>query len=140
MATIRNLDHVNLSVRDFSESVDWYARVFGFQLVEDKVTDGVRWGVIRAGDAMLCIYEHPDFTLLDGPARREQKLHGMAHFGLRVEDREDWEQTLRRENVKVNYDGPVRWPHSTSWYINDPTGYEIEVVLWDNNTITFEPL
>ena len=63
--TIRNLDHVNMTVRDFDETVDWYRRVFGFELVEDKVTDRVRWGVIRSGDAMLCIYEHPHRQYLD---------------------------------------------------------------------------
>jgi len=31
----------------------------------------------------------------------------------------------------------IQWPHSLAWYINDPTGWEIEVVYWENDTISF---
>jgi len=90
---IRNLDHVNMTVGDFDETVDWYRRVFGFELVEDKVTDRVRWGVIRSGNAMLCIYEHPHRKHLDRFKLEDRDLHGMAHFGFRITDADEW---LRR--------------------------------------------
>ncbi len=32
-------------------------RVFDFQLVQRSLQDGVHWGMIRVGDAMLCIYQ-----------------------------------------------------------------------------------
>ncbi|MFI5403950.1 MAG: VOC family protein, partial [Planctomycetota bacterium] len=56
--TVTRLDHLNLTVRDFDETASWYGRVFGFEVVE-KETDaqGRPWGVLRAGDALLCIYE-----------------------------------------------------------------------------------
>ena len=63
---VKHLDHVNLTVRSFDETVDWYRRIFGFEIVEEEVEDGVRWGVIRSGDAMLCIYEHPGREFLTG--------------------------------------------------------------------------
>ncbi|MCZ7585733.1 MAG: hypothetical protein M5R36_21735 [Deltaproteobacteria bacterium] len=56
---------------------------------------------------------------------------------MRVTDRAALEQALEREGVEVLYGGPVRWPHSWAWYINDPTGHEIEVVLWDDDTVQF---
>ena len=135
---VRHLDHVNMTVRDFDETVAWYGRVFGFELVEDKVTERVRWGVIRSGEAMLCIYEHSDREHLDRFDLRDQSLHGMAHFGLRIDDAEGWLETVEREKIEILYDGEIRWPHSRSWYIHDPTGYEIEVVLWAGDTITFD--
>jgi len=137
---IRNLDHVNMTVTDFDETVDWYRRVFGFELVEDKVTDRVRWGVIRSGDAMLCIYEHPRREHLDRFELKDRDLHGMAHFGFRITDADEWLATVDREKVRILYDGEITWPHSRSWYINDPTGYEIEVVLWSDDEIEFEPM
>ena len=137
---IRNLDHVNVTVRNFDETVDWYRRVFGFELVEDKVTDRVRWGVIRSGDAMLCIYEHPHRQYLDRFKLKDRDLHGMAHFGFRITDADEWLETVERENIRILYDGEIAWPHSRSWYINDPTGYEIEVVLWSEDEIEFEPM
>jgi hypothetical protein len=64
----------------------------------------------------------------------------VAHFGLRITDAEAWLETLEREKVHVLYDGEIDWPHSRSWYIKDPTGYEIEVVLWTEDVVAFDPL
>jgi len=134
---VKNIDHLNLTVADFDATVSWYHRIFGFELVEENVQDGTRWGVIRQGDAMLCIYQFADCRLEDRFALRKMGLHGINHFGLRITDQDEWEKTIARENIEVLYDGPVRWPHSTSWYISDPTGWEIEVALWDEDTVTF---
>ncbi len=134
---VQHIDHQNLTVQDFDTSLDWYSRVLGFELVEESIQDGTRWGTLRSGDAMLCIYEFPECNLEDRHAMRAKGFHGINHFGLRVKDRSEWEATVDNEKLDVLYGGPIRWTHSTSWYITDPTGYEIEVACWDNNTIVF---
>ena len=136
--TVKQLDHLNMSVRDVEESAAWYGRVFGFEVVE-KETDaqGRPWGVLRAGDALLCVYEKPELEFEDSDQRQGRGVHGVNHFGLRIADREEWEATMRREGIVPGYGGPVRWPHSTAWYVQDPTGYEIEVALWDDGEIRF---
>ena len=129
---------MNLSVHDFDETADWYRRVFGFEVVEDKTdSEGIRWGVIRAGDALLCIYEHEELEFADCHELRKKGFHSICHFGLAIDDREAWEKTLERENVDVQYGGAVDWPHSTAWYVSDPTGWTIEVALWHGNEIAF---
>ena len=135
---LRHIDHINLTVDDFDATVAWYHRVFGFRLVEEGVQDGHRWGVIRHDDVMLCLYEHPECRLEDRVSMREMGLHGINHYGLRIVDQEEWEQTVEREKIEVLYGGPVHWPHSISWYVQDPTGWEIEVALWRDDTITFD--
>ncbi|MFQ5845650.1 MAG: VOC family protein [Planctomycetota bacterium] len=137
---VSQLDHLNLTVRSFEETADWYGRVFGFRVVERGEDGGRPWGVLRGGDALLCIYEHPDLEFVDPDARRTRRLHGINHFGLRITDREEWEATLDREQVEVRYGGAVDWPHSTAWYVTDPTGYEIEVALWEGDEVAFDPL
>jgi catechol 2,3-dioxygenase-like lactoylglutathione lyase family enzyme len=131
MTGVQHLDHLNLTVASFDESVAWYRRVFGFQLVEDGVQEGVRWGVLRAGEAMLCIYEHGE---LGGVAERGQRVN---HFGLRITDPDAWQQTVADESLDLLYGGAVEWPHSTAWYIEDPTGYEIEVCHWHEGSSRF---
>ena len=131
---VKHLDHLNMSVARLDESLDWYGRVFGFEKVEGGVWNGSRWAIVRSGDALLCLYEHHERRMCDPNADRH---HGPAHFGLRVVDRGAWEATLARERVPVGYGGAVRWSHSTSWYVTDPTGYEIEVACWDDDRIAF---
>ena len=135
--SVKHLDHLNLSVADLEASVDWYRRVFGFERVEGGVIDGVPWAIVKGGEAMLCLYEYPDRELLDRFAQRKKKIHGLNHFGLRITDGEAFQETARREGVEIQYGGVVDWPHSKAWYVLDPTGYEIEVALWDDDTVTF---
>jgi catechol 2,3-dioxygenase-like lactoylglutathione lyase family enzyme len=135
---LKNIDHINLTVADFDATVAWYGRVFGFELVEEGLQDEIRWGVIRQSEVMLCIYQFADCRYEDRFAQREMGLHGINHFGLRIIDRKEWEETVAREDLKVLYGGPIDWSHSTSWYVTDPTGYEIEVALWEGNVICFD--
>jgi catechol 2,3-dioxygenase-like lactoylglutathione lyase family enzyme len=131
--TVKHLDHLNMTVKNLAETSEWYHRVFGFEIVETGTWSGVPWAIIQSGDAMLCIYEHPELVPIGDGA----PSHHINHFGLRITDRDQWEETLKRESIPVHY-GPYRWPHSTAWYISDPTGYEIEVALWDNDRVTFD--
>lgn len=136
---LRHLDHMNMSVRDLAETIDWYGRVFGFELVEEAVCDdGTPMAILRAGDAMLCCYEHPDWEFVSNVERRRRRLHGVSHFALRITDRAAWEATVAREQVELQWGGaPIRYPHSTSWYVEDPTGHGIEVALWDDDRVRF---
>ncbi len=134
---VQQLDHLNLTVQNLDETIAWYGRVFGFELVERAIQDGTHWGVIRSEDAMLCIYEAPDREHLDGNKLRERGLHGLSHFGLRITDRAAWEQTVEREGLELLYGGLIEWPHSLAWYVADPTGHEIEIALWNEDTVRF---
>ncbi len=47
------------------------------------------------------------------------------------------EQKVREYNLDAFYSSPIPYPHSTSWYVKDPTGNEIEVAIWQNNEVKF---
>lgn len=136
---LRHLDHLNLSVNDLAETEDFYARVFGFEVVERAICDdGTPMSILRAGDAMLCAYEHADWEFVANTDRRTRRLHGINHFALRITDRAAFEATIKREKVELNWGGAaIEYPHSTSFYVQDPTGYGIEVVLWNEDTVAF---
>ncbi len=134
---VSQLDHLNMSVANLEESLDWYDRVFGFERVEGGVADGVAWAIARAGEALLCMYEHAEREVLDGAGLQAHRMHGFNHYGLRITDEAAWVETLSREGVGVLYGGVVDWPHSKAWYVRDPTGYEIEVALWKDDVVAF---
>lgn len=129
------LDHINLSVKNFEETVQWYKDVFDFELVEQGTRFGRRWGILKNGDSMICFGEAPKKKELTDEVYEE--YHGINHFGLRITDRKAWEDTVKKYSIKTYYASPVNYPHSTSWYILDPTGHEIEVALWDNDEVRF---
>lgn len=131
---VSNLDHLNLTVKNLDETEKWYEEIFGFSKVEGGVRSGVKWGILRSGDAMLCVYEHPE---LANPDEADGHNHKIYHFGLRITDRESFENRIKEHKVPVEYGGAIRYPHSWSWYITDPTGYEIEVALWDEDKVNF---
>ncbi|RMG14411.1 MAG: VOC family protein [Planctomycetota bacterium] len=117
---VRLLDHLNLRVRHLAETEAWYGRLFGFAPVERGTYEGRPWVILRCADALLCLYEHP-----------EVQAGALNHFALRVDDPVAFEERRVREGVALRYGSPVRWPHSTSWYVRDPSGHELEVVCWD---------
>lgn len=134
---VQQIDHLNLSVASFEESAGWYGRVFGFEIVERGIYEGQPWGTLRSGDAMLCIYQHPELAIRTDDSVEASTHQRIAHWGLRVTEREAWEAIVEREQLTVKFGGAYRWPHSTSWYVVDPNGYTIEVALWDDNQIRF---
>lgn len=130
------LDHLNLTVNSFSESVDWYQRIFDFEKVEEGIDADGPWGVLKNGEFMLCIYESPKrITLRDDPLA--DRYHQIFHFGLRVADKKKWKNTVKEFSLRTYYGSPIRYPHSNSWYIKDPTGHMIEVSYWDNGKAQF---
>ena len=128
-------DHLNLTVQDFEKTASWYKDVFGFEIVERGLDVDGPWGVLKSGDFMLCIYESPNKEKPNEEATRA--FHKIYHLGFRIRDRETWERTLVDLAIQTHCDSPVHYPHSTSWYVKDPTGYMIEVALWDQDRIRF---
>ncbi|MCJ8277348.1 MAG: VOC family protein [Bdellovibrionales bacterium] len=94
------LDHINMTVKNLKESVQWYQKVFGFELVETgKSSAGKDLAIIRSGDSMLCLYEYGD---LKHPSSSTE-THKTYHFGFRIKDRKEWEEIMEKEEVKVHH-------------------------------------
>ena len=124
-----NIDHVSLSVSSLDASIEFYSRLFGFQLVERS---GNEWGILRSGDSMICMWQAAGFQA----PKALSSHHEIYHFGLRIRDRSAFERQVAEGKVNVS-EGPVRYPHSTSWYVKDPSGYEVEVAAWDEDRVQF---
>lgn len=133
---VKHLDHLNMSVTDLAESLDWYRRVLDFEEVEDGTYEGHPWAIIRSGEAMLCLYERPDFTRDDKAEWLRRKAHAVSHFALRITEPEAWAERVKALNLTEVYD-TVHWPHSTAWYVRDPSGYTIEIAAWRGDRVQF---
>ncbi len=137
---VRHWDHLNMTVRNLSQSVEFYRALLGFEVVERGAPDeDIPWLILRSGEAMLCLYEHG--SVPTGPKYPERPVvQDVRHFALRIEDGAAFERLAAQLGVDFLYGGPVTWPHSTSYYLTDPTGHQIEVVNWHDDTVRFDPL
>ncbi len=121
MIKISRVDHINMDVKDMEASKKFYGSVFGFKLKESGVRNGAAWAILGIADqAYLCLYEVGDVK------RVEQDLQ-INHFGFHVENFSELEERLGELGVPIKYGGPVPYGGSRSIYINDPSGYEIEL-------------
>ena len=118
--TIQHLDHLNMTVTDLAKSIAWYGRIFGFEVVEQGLRDDTPWAIIRSGEAMLCLYEHPQRHGPDRFLQDEGQRHVIYHYGFRITDREQWLEKVAAEGLELEFGGEMEWPHSSSWYISDP--------------------
>jgi len=120
------LDHINLTVADLKNSIEWYGKVFGFELVESGTTpQGIKWGIVAFNDSMICMTEYAGRTAAD--KFEDKSFHQIYHFGIRVSDQKRWQQTVQDHQLKLYYGGEIKYPTSKSWYVHDPSGHEIEV-------------
>ena len=126
-----NLDHLNMTVDNVNETIDWYKKIFDFEVVEKTKYKGREFAVLKSNNSMLCIYEYPELKKPED----NTKTHKHYHFGLRITDRDQWEEKIKKYNLNIHLD--MEYPHSYSWYLLDPSGYEIEVVLWNEDQIKF---
>ena len=135
---VQSLDHLNLTVTNLEESIAWYASLFGFEVVERGERETGPWAIIRSGDALLCIYQDPNRV---GPSRfrdGDEERHAIYHWGFRITDRAAWLRTIETHGIDLEFGGENVHPHCSSWYVTDPTGYSIEVALWNDNIIRFD--
>ena len=137
---IKQLDHLNMTVSNLEESLDWYQKVFGFEKVEEGVRNDAPWAIIKSGEALLCVYEDASRLPPQQFLKRGGERHTIYHFGFRVTDRDEWLDKVSRFKLQLEYGGETDYPYSKSWYVFDPTGYGIEVVLWNEDRIAFDPL
>ena len=115
-----SMDHVNMNVRDLAKTVEFYKNLFGFEIKKEDNSPNkmdVPSKIIGNDSIKLCLYEDPQVT----------PTGGIAHFGFHVENFDDIMQKCKELGVEVLYDGPVDFEKSSSVYIKDPTGYDIEL-------------
>ena len=117
MLKISRIDHINIEVNDLKKSIMFYKNLFGFEIRKTQPEEN---SVIIGNDKVkLCLYETDGF--------RKYQKKGYHHFGLHVENFDDIISKCTEMGIKIFYGGPLNWEKSTSIYIQDPDGYEIEL-------------
>jgi lactoylglutathione lyase len=109
-------NHVALEVGDIEEALEFYGRIFDFQLRGKSST----MAFIDLGDQFIALQ-----------AGRKQAADDGRHVGLVVDDKESARAALKAAGVKP-IDGPFL-------DFRDPWGNRIEIVGYDNVQFTKAP-
>ena len=117
MLKAKQIDHVNMSVKNLAESVRFYNRLFGFEVLKEQPHKNSM--IIGNKTVKLCLYEEP--------VHYTKNRGAINHFGLNVENFDEILKVCKSMNVTVRYGGIRQWEKSRSLYIEDPNGYEIEL-------------
>lgn len=130
------LDHINLTVTNIRESMEWYKKAFGFEFLEGNLQHPDEpWAIVGKDDSMICMYE--DRKLKPASEVGEGEFHRIYHFGLRISDKSKWDENVRENGIRVLYGGVHQYPNSLSWYVVDPSGHEIEVSYSEGEALKF---
>jgi len=118
---VKRMDHINMRVKDLTESIAFYENVFGFEMKEDHTQEGDdAWAIVgKADTAYICMYLHAD-------KKREPEALQIMHFGLVIDDFDTVLERLAKHGVETGK-GCIQWPKSRSVYIHDPSGHEIDL-------------
>ena len=125
MISVNAIDHLNLTVSDLDASIDFYRRLFGFDIAEDSRGDSRPYVIMgRAGVGFVALHQQSDA----GPAEGGR----INHWGFVVDDFDAVPARLEALGVGALYTdrwpgGVVEYPRSRSLYVADPDGNEIEL-------------
>lgn len=115
-----SMDHVNMNVKNLTQSVEFYRNLFGFEIRKADNSPNkldAPSQIIGNDSIKLCLYEDPQMSTSGG----------IAHFGFHVANFDQIMGKCKELNVEVLYGGPVEFEKSRSVYIKDPSGYDIEL-------------
>lgn len=122
MLEFNQIDHLNLTVKNLDKSVNFYKKVFNFDVHEEGNFNGTPFKIIGISQkAMLCLYENKNL---------ENKKSNINHIGFNIDFYENIVEDLENLNVKLEYyngKAIIQYPMSRSIYIHDPDGNEIEL-------------
>ena len=127
---INGVNHFAISVTDLEESIAWYERVFGFQVLDRSEIPGtgVRVSHMQAPGFLLELFCPPDAPALSEDRKipnQDFLTPGNKHISFGVPDAHILLEEFKRMGVNVAFVAEVDGTYGV--FINDNTGNLIEI-------------
>jgi catechol 2,3-dioxygenase-like lactoylglutathione lyase family enzyme len=122
---VNGILETSLYVENPARSVEFYHRVFGFQVIDlpdDQINDSARLVPMRAGDRDVLL-------LFKKGATRDTDATGSIHiaFGIARSDLPAWETWLHTQGIAI--ESRKTWKYGgEALYFRDPDDHLLEVV------------
>lgn len=130
MIQINGVNHFAISVADMEESIAWYERVFGFQVIDRSEIPGtgIKVSHMQAPGFTLEIFCAPNSVTLPEDRtvpNRDLLTQGNKHISFGVPDAHILLEEFEKLGVKVAFIAEVDSTYGV--FINDNTGNLIEI-------------
>jgi len=121
---VKKLLHTRMRVSDMDQTIAFYTRVLGLEVLERKVSPrGSHLAFLKVPNSEELI-ELTSFPP-SGPVKVQEDL---VHLAFQVESLDDTIASLNAMGVKVT-DGPTRTSSGSCFiFIDAPDGYEVELI------------
>ena len=128
------INHVGISVANLEESVDWYVKMLGFEVVDaiDR-NPGVRSTIarIQRNGFFIELFEMKDAAPLPEYRRNpstDLRVHGIAHFAFEVDDAMAVMEELEAKGVNIVFRPRVDDNGQRFFFVNDNSGNSFEFI------------
>ncbi len=129
--SVNGILETSLYVERPTQSVEFYRRVFGFELIapQEAITDETRLCAMRAGDRSVLL-------LFKEGGTQNTDASGQIHvaFAIGRAELHAWEAWLGEQGIPI--ESRQTWNYGgQALYFRDPDGHLLEVVtpgVWDN--------
>lgn len=114
--------HTRIRVKNMEESIRFYTELFGFRASEPRRSpqgNKICFLTLPGNEHAIELAWSPDYTDFEVP-------EDLIHFAITVEDLEEFRRVWEPKGIEFwPNDGPV---NGHFYFIDDPNGYEIEVM------------
>lgn len=121
---VRKLLHTRMRVSDIDETIHFYTKVLGLDVVERKTSprgSHLAFLAVPNSDELIELCSFPP----SGPVKVQEDL---VHLAFEVTNLDDTIRALQANNVKIT-DGPTTTSSGSRFiFIDAPDGYEVELI------------
>jgi lactoylglutathione lyase len=127
------IDHVAISVKDLTQTIAWYARLFGFQLAQtfERPDLGAKGAFLKLGGVSLEVFEFQNSDEVPDYRKglpSDLRVHGTKHFALRVKDVNESVEDLRKQGVEFVMEPVIGGSGRRYVFFRDPDGILVELI------------
>jgi methylmalonyl-CoA/ethylmalonyl-CoA epimerase len=125
--------HIGISVADLDESIAWYHKMLGFDVVRRMTQDDnpkMIFALLRRGDCYLELFQVADGKPLPEYRRdptADLYVHGVKHFAYQVKDARAAAAVLQAKGAEIAM-GPVENQNVVFVFIRDNSGNTFELI------------
>ena len=125
--------HTGISVPNLEESVAWYQRMLGFEVVR-RVAAGANTSIalLRRGDCYIEVFQIAGAEPLPASRRdpsADLRVHGIKHFAFEVVDARGAAAALKTKGAEVVM-GPVENATEIFFFVRDNAGNAFELIQY----------